>query len=76
MAAHAIKTPTIAIPFQKLLKVVAIVDAANRDIKQLLDYLAGENYEVEVSDRYERDPSEDAGVGAYIASVDGGNLER
>jgi ornithine decarboxylase len=75
MLAHAIKTPTIAIPFRKLLRVVVIADATNRDVKELLDYLAGENYEVEVSDRYDRDPSEDAGVGAYIASIDGGNLE-
>jgi ornithine decarboxylase len=75
MPTYAIKTPTIAIPFHKLLKVVAIADATNRDVKELLDYLAGENYEIEVSDRYDRDPSEDAGVGAYIASVDGGNRE-
>jgi ornithine decarboxylase len=75
MAAHAIKPPKIAIPFQRLLKVVVIADAANRDVKQLLDHLAGENYEIEVSQRYERDISEDAAVGAYIASVDGGNIE-
>ena len=36
---------------------------------------AAENYEVEVSDRFERDVAEDASVGAYIALVDGERRE-
>ena len=75
MVAYAVKTPTIAIPFHKLLKVVAIVDAAHRDTKALLDYLAAENYQIEVSESFDRDPSEDADVGAYIAAIDGSRLE-
>ena len=64
------------IPFHKLLKVVAIVDRNDEQTKQLLDHIAAENFEVEVSDNYERDVSEDADVGAYIALVDDDRLER
>ena len=35
-----------------------------------------ENFEIEVTDRFERDVSEDAGVGAYIAMIDGERLEQ
>ena len=69
------KAPTIPIPFPKLLKVVAIVDAKNVQVRQLLDRISAENYEVEVTDRLERDVSEDAAVGAYIAGIDGDRLE-
>src|SRR5262249_53765365 len=34
-------------------------------------HIAGELFEIEVSDRLERDVSEDAAVGAYIALIDG-----
>ena len=34
-----------------------------------------ERFEVEISDRYERDVLEDAAVGAYIAAIDGERLE-
>jgi arginine/lysine/ornithine decarboxylase len=69
------KPPTIPIPFHKLLKVVALADGADRHVGALLDLIKAEGYEVEVSDRYDRDVSEDAGVGAYIASVDGERRE-
>jgi arginine/lysine/ornithine decarboxylase len=71
MMQFEVKTPTIPIPFNKLLKVVAVVDDGNREVRALLDLMTAEGYEVEVGDRYDRDPSEDAGVGAYILSVDG-----
>jgi len=76
MIPRSVKAPTIAIPFNKLLKVVAIVDRANPQIKSLLDQITAENFQVEVSDSFERDVSEDAGVGAYIALVDGERLEH
>jgi len=68
--------PTIPIPFHKLLKVVAIVDGEHPEIRQLLDRIAGENYKIEVSDRFDRDVSEDAAVGAYIAMIDGDHREK
>ena len=49
---------------------------ANPQTKQLLDHIAAENFEVEVSDSFDRDVSEDAAVGAYIALVDGDRLEQ
>lgn len=54
---------------------VAIVDAAHRDTKARLDYLAAENYQIKVSESFDRDPSEGADVGAYIAAIDGSRLE-
>ena len=71
-----VKAPTIPIPFHKLLKVVALVDATNPQIRELLDQIAAQDYEIEVSDNFDRDVSEDAAVGAYIALVDGDRLER
>ncbi len=76
MIPRSVKAPTIPIPFQKLLKVVAIVDGTERQTKQLLDHIAAEKFEVEVSDCLDRDVSEDASVGAYIALVDGDRLEK
>jgi ornithine decarboxylase len=72
----ATKSPTIPIPFHRLLKVVALVDAEDPQTRQLLDHIKAEGFEVELSDRYERDVSEDAAVGAYIALVDGDRRER
>jgi ornithine decarboxylase len=71
MIPRSVKSPTIPIPFHKLLRVVAVVDATNRETKQLLDLIRAENFEVEVTDRFDRDVSEDASVGAYIALIDG-----
>jgi ornithine decarboxylase len=76
MIPRSVKAPTIPIPFHKLLKVVAIVDAGNPQTKQLLDHIAAENFEIEVSDSFDRDVSEDADVGAYIGSIDGDRLEK
>jgi len=73
---RSVKSPTIPIPFHKLLKVVAIVDAQNPQTKQLLDHITAENFQVEVTDSFDRDVSEDAAVGAYIALVDGERLEK
>ncbi|MGE5128776.1 MAG: hypothetical protein ACM3IK_04045, partial [Sphingomonadaceae bacterium] len=60
MIPRSVKSPTIPIPFHRLLKVVAIVDPTNPQTKQLIEQIAAENYEVEVSERFERDASEDA----------------
>jgi len=71
----ATKVPSIPIPFEKLLKVVAVVDGDDGQARALLDRIKAEGYEIEVADRYDRDVSEDAGVGAYIVSVDGKRLK-
>jgi len=71
-----VKAPTIPIPFHKLLTIVAIVDDKNPQIKQLLDHIAAENFQVEVVDNFDRDVSEDAGVGAYIALLEDDRLEK
>jgi ornithine decarboxylase len=76
MIPRDVKAPTIPIAFHRLLKVVAIVDAANPQTKQLLDQIAAQNFEIEVGHSYERDVSEDAAVGAYIALIDGERLEK
>ena len=75
MIPRDVKSPTVQIPFHKLLRIVAIVDGGNPQIKQLLSHITAEGFEVEVCESYDRDISEDAGVGAYIASVDGERLE-
>ncbi|HZF15916.1 MAG TPA: ornithine decarboxylase [Steroidobacteraceae bacterium] len=69
------KAAPIPIPFHKLLKVVALVDGANPQVRALIDLVSGANFEVEISDRYDRDVSEDAEVGAYIVAVDGDRRE-
>ncbi len=76
MIPRDVRSPTIAVPFHKLLKIVAIVDEKDPQTKQLLDHITGENFEVEVTDSFDRDVSEDAAVGAYIAMVDGEHLDR
>ena len=68
------KAPTIPIPFHKLLKVAAIVDSENPQVQQLLDRISADNFKVETSKSFERDVSEDASVGAYIAMIDGDRL--
>lgn len=68
-------SPTVAIPFHKFLKLVVVVDERYPQIEGLLDQLAAENYQVEVTNNFHRDVTEDAEVGAYIVSVDGDDLE-
>jgi len=76
MIEFSAKSPTIPIPFHRLLKVVALVDREDPQTKALLDHIASESFEIELSDRYDRDVSEDAAVGAYIALVDGDRREH
>jgi len=75
MIPRSVKSPTVPIPFHKLLKVVAVVDAKDLQTKQLLDHITAENFQVEVTESFDRDVSEDAAVGAYIALVDGDRLQ-
>jgi ornithine decarboxylase len=75
-ADFAVATPAIPIPFHKLLKVVAIVDGEDRQTRELLDHIAAERFQVEITGSFERDVSEDADVGAYIALVDGDRRDR
>src|SRR3954451_22218331 len=76
MIPRDVLAPTVAIPFHKLLKIVAIVDANDPQAKELIAHLAAEHFEVELGDSYERDASEDASVGAYIGTVEGGRREE
>jgi ornithine decarboxylase len=75
MIEYSAKIPAIPIPFHKLLKVVALVDDKDPQVRALIERLSAERFEVEISERYDRDVSEDAEVGAYIASVDGERRE-
>jgi ornithine decarboxylase len=70
-----LEAPTIPIPFAKLLKVVAVVDPDSKPARELLDRIAAEKFEIEVSDDYDRDVFEDAAVGAYIVMIDGERRE-
>jgi ornithine decarboxylase len=47
MIPRDVKSPTRAIPFHKLLKVVAIIDRDNEETKQLVDHIAAENFQIE-----------------------------
>jgi ornithine decarboxylase len=76
MSEFSVTAPTIPIPFHRLLKVVAVVDGLNPQTRELLDHIAKELFEIEVSDRFDRDVSEDAAVGAYIALIDGDRREK
>jgi len=75
MIPRSFKAPTVPIPFQRFLKVVAIVDPGNEQTKELLAQITAEHYRVEVADSFARDVNEDADVGAYIALIDGTRLE-
>ncbi|RWO40889.1 ornithine decarboxylase [Mesorhizobium sp.] len=75
MIPRDVRSPTAAIPFHKLLKIVAIVDDSNPLTKNLLEQIAADGFEIEIADSPNRDVSEDASVGAYIASIDGDRLE-
>ena len=76
MIPRDVKSPTAPIPFDKLLKVVAIVDPNNEQTKELLDHIKAEGFHIEICEGFDRDVSEDADVGAYIALVDGDRLEK
>jgi ornithine decarboxylase len=76
MIPRDVKAPTIPIPFHKFLKVVAIVDEQDSQTKKLLEHIVAQNFEIEVSASFDRDVSEDAAVGAYIAMIDGDRLDK
>ena len=76
MIPRDVKSPTAPIPFDKLLRVVAIVDPNNEQTKELLDHIKAEGFQIEICEGFDRDVSEDADVGAYIALVDGDRLEK
>jgi ornithine decarboxylase len=75
MTPYPVRGARLPIPFQRLLKVVAIVDHVNPQIQQLIDHLRAEHCTVEITASCVRDVDEDADVGAYIALVDGDRLE-
>jgi ornithine decarboxylase len=49
MIPRDVKSPTAPIPFHELLKVMAIVDRNNEQTKQLLNHIAAENHQIELS---------------------------
>ena len=61
---YTLAPPAVPIRFQKLLKIVAIVDAQDLQTRELLAQIAAEGYEIQTTDRYDRDVAEDASVGA------------
>jgi ornithine decarboxylase len=75
MIPRDVKSPTVPVQIHKFLKVVAVVDAGDSQTRELLDHIAAEDSEIEVSNSFDRDVSEDASVGAYIALIDGERLE-
>ncbi|MGY4829258.1 ornithine decarboxylase [Sphaerotilaceae bacterium SBD11-9] len=75
MTPYPVKGARLPIPFHRLLKVVVIADRTDDQILRLIDCLKAERCEIEISANYDRDVSEDAAVGAYIALVDGARLE-
>jgi ornithine decarboxylase len=75
-ANYEIQPPSVPIPFCRFLKIVAVVDPANTQTKELLAQIASDNYEVEISEHLDRDVAEDASVGAYIVLTDGERLEQ
>jgi ornithine decarboxylase len=62
--------------FQTLLKAAAVADGDGPQTRQRLDHIAVENYQIEVNDRFDRDVSEDAAVGACIAATGGIRREQ
>ena len=74
MIPRDVKSPTVAIPFHKMLKIVAIIDRDNSQAQALVSQITADGFEVELRDDYSADVSEDADVGAYIGSVEGGKL--
>ena len=74
-SSYSLQPQAVPIPFHRLLKVVAVVDAANAQTKELLAQIAAEGYEIELAAAPDRDLAEDASVGAYILLTDGASLE-
>ena len=71
-----VNTPTYSTSFQTLLKAAAVADGDGPQTRQRLDHIAVENSQIEVNDRFDRDVSEDATVGADIAATDGTRREQ
>ena len=71
-----VNTPTHSTSFQTLLKAAVVADGDGPQTRQRLDHIAVENYQIEVNDRFDRDVSEDAAVGADIAAPDGTRREQ
>jgi ornithine decarboxylase len=72
---YSLAPPAVPIRFQKLLKIIAIVNGQDLQTQELLAQIAAEGYEIQTTDRYDRDVAEDASVGAYILLTDGAHLE-
>ncbi|MCA3554474.1 ornithine decarboxylase [Aestuariivirga sp.] len=68
--------PRIPIPFGGLLKVVAIVDPQEPHTRKLLAHIEHAGFKVDVTGSFDRDVTEDAGVGAYVMLIDGDRLEK
>jgi len=73
---EAVAPPPIPIPFHKLLRSWRSSTATIARRASFLDQIAAEGFEIDVSDRLDRDVSDDAAVGAFIALVDGDRREH
>jgi len=71
-----VNCPTLSTAFHTLLKAAATVEGGGPQTRQRLDHIAVEKHQIEVSDRFDRDVSEDAAVGAYSAAIDGTRREQ
>ena len=71
-----VNCPTLSTTFHPLLKAATVVDRGGPQTRQRLDHIAVEKHQIEVSDRFDRDVSEDAAVGAYSAAIDGERREQ
>ena len=71
-----VNCPTLSTAFHTLLMAAAAVDDGGPQTRQRLDHIAVEKHQIEVSDRFDRDVSEDGAVGAYCAAIDGERREQ
>ena len=55
MMEYSARPPTIPIPFHKLLKVVALVDAESHEVGGRIERLEAEEFQVEINNGYVRD---------------------
>jgi ornithine decarboxylase len=76
MIPRSVSAPTVPIPFHKLLRIAVIADKADPQTQELIACLQAEHYDLDIGLNYDRDVSEDAGVGAYLISVDGAHREK
>src|SRR5262245_40158641 len=71
-----VNMPTHVLPFHMLLKAAASFAGDGPQTRQLLDHIAVENHLIEVSDRFDRDVSEDGAATSANAASGGTRREQ